>query len=417
MKSWIESANDARGDFPLENLPLGVFRSGRRARICTAIGDRILDLAALHEEGLIAEDAVLQPALNALMAKGPSAARALRERLTELLRDGAPDRYRVTKHLLPRRNTEMLLPCTIGDYTDFYASIHHATNVGSMFRPDNPLLPNYKWIPVGYHGRASSIVVSGTPVRRPRGQVVGEGPPPSFASSRRLDYEMEIGAFIGPGNDLGESIPIADARAHIFGYCIVNDWSARDIQTWEYQPLGPFLAKSFATSISPWVVTAEALEPFRVAPPRRGDGDPPPLEHLDEPGAGALDVTVDVLLSSAKMREQNIDPVRLSRGNLRDMYWTFGQMVAHHTSNGCNLRPGDLLASGTISGESKSSRGSLLELTWRGTERATLPTGEERTFLEDGDEVIMRAYCVRDELRIGFGECRGIVLAPLEVAQ
>ncbi|HEY6137068.1 MAG TPA: fumarylacetoacetase [Thermoanaerobaculia bacterium] len=417
MKSWIESANDVRGDFPLENLPLGVFRSGRRARIGTAIGDRVLDLAALHEEGLIAEDAVLQPALNALMAKGPSAARALRERLTELLRDGAPDRYRVTKHLLPRRDTEMLLPCAIGDYTDFYASIHHATNVGSMFRPDNPLLPNYKWIPVGYHGRASSIVVSGTPVRRPRGQVVGEGPPPSFAPSRRLDYEMEIGAFIGPGNDLGVSIPIADARAHIFGYCIVNDWSARDIQTWEYQPLGPFLAKSFATSISPWVVTAEALEPFRVAPPPRGDGDPPPLEHLDEPGAGALDVTVDVLLSSAKMREQRIDPVRLSRGNLRNMYWTFGQMVAHHTSNGCNLRPGDLLASGTISGESKSSRGSLLELTWRGTERATLPTGEERTFLEDGDEVIMRAYCVREELRIGFGECRGIVSAPLDVAQ
>jgi fumarylacetoacetase len=228
---------------------------------------------------------------------------------------------------------------------------------------------------------------------------------------------MEIGAFVGTGNVLGESIPIADARAHIFGYCIVNDWSARDIQTWEYQPLGPFLAKSFATSISPWVVTAEALEPFRVAPPQRGDGDPPPLDHLDEQGAGALDITVDVLLSSSRMREQGIDPVRLSRGKLRDMYWTFGQMVAHHTSNGCNLRPGDLLASGTISGESKSSRGSLLELTWRGTERATLPTGEERTFLEDGDEVVMRAYCVREGLRIGFGECRGIVLAPLEVAQ
>jgi len=417
LKSWIESANDMRGDFPLENLPLGVFRSGRRHRIGVAIGDRILDLAALHEEGLIAEEACMKQTLNALMAKGPEASRALRERLTELLLDGAPDRYRVTKHLLPRRDTEMLLPCAIGDYTDFYASIHHATNVGSMFRPDNPLLPNYRWLPVGYHGRASSVVVSGTAVRRPRGQVVGDGPPPSFAPSRRLYYEMEIGALIGRGNALGEPIPIAGARAHIFGYCIVNDWSARDIQTWEYQPLGPFLAKSFATSISPWVVTAEALEPFRVAPPPRGDDDPRPLEHLEEPGEGALNVVVDVLLASAQMRERDMDPVRLSRGNLRDMYWTFGQMVAHHTSNGCNLRPGDLLGSGTISGEAKSSRGSLLELTWRGTERATLPTGEERTFLEDGDEVIMRAYCAREGLRIGFGECRGIVLPSLETSQ
>ena len=410
LKSWIDSAND-HSDFSLDNLPLGVFRSGRRARIGTAIGDRILDLGALHEEGLVAEEACAQPSLNALMAKGRDAARALRERLIELLAEGAPDRYRVTKHLLPRKGTEMLLPCAIGDYTDFYASIHHATNVGSMFRPDNPLLPNYKWLPVGYHGRASSIVVSGTPVRRPRGQTVGEGPPPSFDASRRLDYEMEIGAFIGAGNALGESIPIDDARQHIFGYCLVNDWSARDLQTWEYQPLGPFLAKSFATSISPWVVTSEALEPFRVAPRPRADGDPAPLPHLDESGAGALDVVVDVLLSSARMREQGIEPVRLSRGNLRDMYWTFGQIVAHHASNGCNLRPGDLLASGTISGESKSSRGCLLELTWRGTERATLPTGEERTFLEDGDEVIMRAHCARDGVRIGFGECRGIVVA------
>ncbi|HEV2719335.1 MAG TPA: fumarylacetoacetase [Thermoanaerobaculia bacterium] len=415
LKSWIESANDPRGDFPLENLPLGVFRSGRRRRIGVAIGDRILDLAGLLDESLVTEDCCSRPTLNDLMAKGPSASRALRERLTELLVDGAPDRHRVTKHLLPRRGAEMCLPCAIGDYTDFYASIHHATNVGSMFRPDNPLLPNYKWLPVGYHGRASSIVVSGTPVCRPRGQMIGEGPPPSFAPSRRLDYEVEIGAFVGAANNLGQSIPIADARSHIFGYCIVNDWSARDVQTWEYQPLGPFLAKSFATSISPWVVTAEALEPFRVAPPPRPDGDPRPLEHLDEQGAGALDVVVDVLLSSAQMRERDIDPVRLSRGNLRDMYWTFGQMIAHHTSNGCNLCPGDLIASGTISGEAKSSRGSLLELTWRGTERATLPTGEERTFLEDGDEVIMRAYCARQRLRIGFGECRGIVVGAHSV--
>ncbi len=301
---------------------------------------------------------------------------------------------------------EMLLPVRIGDYTDFYASIHHATNVGSMFRPDNPLLPNYKWVPIGYHGRASSIVVSGTRVRRPHGQTRDDAnAPPVFGPSKRLDYEMEVGFFIGRGNALGDPVPVGDALDHVFGFCLVNDWSARDIQTWEYQPLGPFLAKNFATTISPWIVTLDALEPFRTNAFVRADGDPQPLPYLrDDVG---FDITVEVWLRSAKMSE----PIRLSRGSFRDMYWTVAQLVAHHTSNGCNLQPGDLLASGTISGTAKDSRGSLLELSWRGTEPIELPTGETRKFLEDGDEVILRAYCEREGYaRIGFGECRGVVV-------
>jgi len=414
MNSWIDSAN-YNTDFPLQNLPYGVFRSGRRAHIGVAIGDRILDLAGCFEDGLLHEDAVAQETLNPLMLRGAEAWRALRERLTELLTNGSPDRLRVAKRLLARKDAEMLLPCSIGDYTDFYASIHHATNVGSMFRPDNPLLPNYKWMPIGYHGRASSIVVSGTPVRRPLGQTRDEDEPPRFGPSRRLDYEMEVGAFIGTGNNLGDPIPLGEAAERIFGYCIVNDWSARDIQSWEYQPLGPFLAKSFATSISPWVVTSEALAPYRVARAARPENDPQPLPHLDsdfDREHGALDLNVEVSLASAQMRERGIHPVTLSRGNARDLYWTFGQFVAHHTSNGCNLRAGDLIASGTVSGKTKESRGCLLELTWRGSEPLDLPTGEQRRFLEDGDEVTMRAWCGDDDLRVGFGECRGIITAP-----
>ncbi|HEX2121147.1 MAG TPA: fumarylacetoacetase [Thermoanaerobaculia bacterium] len=386
-------------DFPIENLPFGVFRRDGEAHICTAIEDRVLDLHTATREGLIDEPALLEPVLNPLMAKG--AGGAVRQRVRELL-DG-----NVERHLLPLRDAEMLLPARIGDYTDFYASVHHATNVGSMFRPDNPLLPNYKWLPIGYHGRSSSIVVSGTPVRRPRGQTRDDAnAPPLFGPSKRLDYEMELGMFVGRGNALAEPIAVERAREHVFGFCLVNDWSARDIQTWEYQPLGPFLAKSFATSISPWIVTAEALEPFRVAAFMRAEGDPEPLPYLrDDAG---YDIHVEVWLRSAKMSE----PVRLSKGNFRDMYWTVAQLVAHHTSNGCNLQPGDLLASGTISGTSKESRGSLLELAWRGTEPVTLPTGETRKFLEDGDEVILRAYCEREgHPRIGFGECRGTIVA------
>jgi fumarylacetoacetase len=302
----------------------------------------------------------------------------------------------------------LLLPCEIGDYSDFYASIHHATNAGKMFRPDNPLLPNYKWLPVGYHGRASSIVVSGTPVRRPLGQTV-ENPagPPSFGPSRRLDYEVELGAFLGPGNAMGEAIPASEACDHLFGLCLLNDWSARDIQSWEYQPLGPFLAKSFATSISPWVVTMEALEPFRCAAEARPEGDPQPLPYLQTGGHDAFRITLEVWLRTARS-----EPVRISRGNFASMYWTLAQMVAHQASNGCPLRPGDLIGSGTVSGPEKENRGCLLELTWRGTEPLQLPGGETRRFLEDGDEVILRGYCEAPGFRrIGFGECRGTVTA------
>ena len=382
-------------DFPLENLPFGVFRRDGEAHICTALDDRVIDLHAFAREGLLDEPTLLDPMLNAFMAKGVT--REVKQRIRELDLD---------RHAIPMRDAEMLLPVRIGDYTDFYASIHHATNVGSMFRPDNPLLPNYKWIPIGYHGRASSIVVSGTPVKRPNGQTRDDAnAPPSFGPSKRLDYEMELGVIIGRGNELGSPIDVGSALDHAFGFCIVNDWSARDLQTWEYQPLGPFLAKNFATSISPWIVTLDALEPFRTTAYVRDEGDPQPLPYLkDDVG---FDINVEVWLRTAKMKE----PERLSRGNFRDMYWTVAQLIAHHTSNGCNLQPGDLLASGTISGTAKESRGSLLELAWRGTEPIELPTGETRKFLEDGDEVIMRAYCEREGVpRIGFGECRGVVV-------
>jgi fumarylacetoacetase len=312
------------------------------------------------------------------------------------------------RHLAPISEVDLLLPCEIPDYTDFYASIHHATNVGRMFRPDNPLLPNYKWMPVAYHGRASSVVVSGTSVRRPWGQIVASpAGPPVYAPCRLLDYEVELGAFLGPGNPMGASIPISEAEDHLVGVCLLNDWSARDIQSWEYQPLGPFLAKNFATSISPWVVTMEALEPFRCASPQRSGGDPNPLPHLAASGDSAFGITVEVWIRTARMPE----PVRLSRGDFSQMYWTLAQLVAHHSSNGCPLRAGDLIGSGTVSGPEKENRGCLLEMTWRGAEPLALPSGEVRRFLEDGDEVILRGWCEGGEFRrIGLGECRGIVL-------
>jgi len=373
-------------DFPIENLPFGVFDAGGEPHICTAIEDKVLDL-----HGRFDEPSLREPTLNAFMATGKTV--EIKQRIRKLLDTNV--------ELIPMGEATMLLPASIGDYTDFYASIHHATNVGSMFRPDNPLLPNYKWMPIGYHGRASSIVVSGTRIRRPNGQTRDDAnAPPLFGPSRRLDYELEMGVVIGRGNALGEPVAANKALDHVFGFCLVNDWSARDIQTWEYQPLGPFLAKSFATSISPWIVTLDALEPYRA----KARHDDPVLPYLEDDVA--FDITVEVWLRTAKMTE----PVRVSRGNFRDMYWTVAQFVAHHTSNGCNLRPGDLLASGTISGEAKDSRGCLLELTWRGTEPLQLPTGETRKFLEDGDEVILRAFCEREGLpRIGFGECRGVI--------
>jgi fumarylacetoacetase len=314
-------------------------------------------------------------------------------------------------------DARMQLPASIGDYTDFYASIFHATNVGSMFRPDEPLLPNYKYVPIGYHGRASSIRVSGAPVRRPHGQSrPPDAPEPQFGLSRRLDFELEVGAFIGAGNTLGEPIPIADAEQHLFGVCLLNDWSARDIQQWEYQPLGPFLAKSFATTISPWVVTLDALEPFRTAAFSRPAGDPPPLRYLSHPddtAGGGIDVQLEVSIASARMRAEGIVPHAIAHSNTRHLYWTLAQLVTHHASNGCDLRPGDRLATGTVSGPTRGSRGCLLELTWRGTEPLLLPTGEERRFLEDGDEVIFRGWCERHgRARIGLGECRSIITGP-----
>ena len=424
MHSWIESANDPEGDFPLENLPFGVFRRDTRARIGVAIGDRILDLHASARVGLLEGlpagtiQACQADSLNSLMALGRPHWRGLRERLIELL--GAEEHREMADPLLvPMDDAAMLLPARIGDYTDFYASIYHATHVGRLFRPDNPLLPNYKWVPIGYHGRASSIVVSGTHTRRPCGQFKDAASAiPQFGPSRSLDYELEVGLWIGPGNPLGEPVPIEVAEAHLFGVCLVNDWSARDVQSWEYQPLGPFLAKSFATTISPWVVTLEALEPFRAPAFPRPEGDPRPLPYLDAPTAGergAIDLTLEVWLTSRKMRANAIAPFRLSRGNLRELYWTPAQLVAHHASNGCNLRPGDLLATGTVSGPTVDSAGCLLEITGRGAEPVALPSGEIRRFLEDGDEVTLRGYCRREgAARIGFGECRGRVEAANE---
>jgi fumarylacetoacetase len=411
LKSWVESAN-GHSDFPIENLPFGLFRRGAEPRIAVAIGDQVLDLFGCNEADLIEEWACSRTTLNELMSRGRDAALRLRKRLTELLVEDAPDREAVARHLIPQRDVEMLVPCEIGDYTDFYASIHHATNIGSMFRPDNPLLPNYKYVPIGYHGRASSIIASGTPFRRPAGQTSNDpAEPPVFGPTQRLDYEMEVGVFIGRGNRLSEPIEIHDAEESVFGLCLVNDWSARDIQAWEYQPLGPFLGKNFATSLSPWIVTLDALEPFRVPVPPRPQGDPPPLQYLEHDDDRAIDLTLEVSLRSDRMREENMEPLRLTRGTFRDLYWTIAQLITHHTSGGCNLRTGDLLASGTVSGSSKDSRGSLMELTWRGSEPLELPTGETRRFLEDGDEVIMRGWCERPGVaRIGFGECRGIVL-------
>ena len=387
-----------------------------------AIGDQILDLTKvtrLMGAAANAAQACGTGSLNALMDLGPDHWSALRREASALLSVESPayqsDRGLGLRILVPMTECELLLPAQIGDYTDFYASIHHATNVGSMFRPDNPLLPNYKWVPIGYHGRSSSIVPSNTPVRRPRGQLKDPAADaPEYAVSRALDYEMEMGCFIGRGNPHGDAVPLDQAEQHLFGLCLVNDWSARDIQTWEYQPLGPFLAKNFATTISPWVVTMEALEPFRTRAYHRPPGDPAPLPYLDSASNrqhGGIDAVVEVFILTERMRGAGLAAQRVSRSRMADLYWTVAQMFAHHTSNGCNLRPGDLFATGTISGPGKDARGCLLELTWRGAEPLTLPGGETRKFLEDGDEVIMRGYCERPgTTRIGFGECRGVVL-------
>lgn len=422
LTSWVDSANRPECDFPLQNLPFAVFRragSGEPLRCGVGIGDAVLDLTALGSaaprSGPAAEAlaACAAPALNGLMALGPAAALALRRTLSELLRSGSPHAAALASALVPQAGAEFAVPAHIGDYTDFYTSIHHATAVGRLFRPDQPLLPNYKWVPIAYHGRASSIGVSGQQVRRPHGQLMPRGAErPHLAPSERLDYELELGVLIGSGNALGEPIALEHAERHVFGLCLLNDWSARDVQAWEYQPLGPFLAKNFATTVSPWVVTLEALAPFR-APWQRPAADPAPLPYLDGVAlraAGALDISLSVALETARMRERSAPPVQLSQSNFRDSYWSLAQMVTHHTVNGCNLAPGDLLGTGTQSGPQPHEAGSLLELTGGGKQPVVLPDGETRTFLADGDRVILRAWCERAGLRrIGFGEAAGTV--------
>jgi fumarylacetoacetase len=427
LHSWVKSAEAAGTDFPIQNLPYGVARLPGDAapRVVVAIGDRALNLHALAEAGLLAglaEEIVAacrQTTLNSLMAQPRAVLRTLRERLSALLEEARVETMRhraaLESALKPQSAVEMLVPAAIGDYTDFYASIFHATNVGKLFRPDNPLLPNYKYVPIGYHGRASSIVPNGTAIRRPRGQMAGgAGEAPTFGASRLLDYELEVGAFVARGNPLGEPVAIDEAREHLFGLCLVNDWSARDIQSWEYQPLGPFLAKNFATTVSPWAVTLDALEPFRAPAFARPAEDPAPLPYLsggDDQRRGGFDVQLEVYLETPRMHQAGEAPFLLSRSNLRELYWTLGQMVAHHTSSGCNLQTGDLLATGTVSGAATTARGCLLEITARGAQPVVLRNGETRKFLEDGDTVILRGHCEREgAARIGFGECRGTVL-------
>jgi fumarylacetoacetase len=409
LQSWVESANAPDSDFPIQNLPFGVFR-GRKARGeaprgGVAIGDRILDLAALG--------VTTGPTLNGLAGQGRLAWRKLRKTLSEALSTKSKSHKRLQQHLMPMQDAEMLLPVAVGDYSDFYTGIHHATNVGKLLRPDNPLLPNYRWVPIGYHGRASSIVVSGTPVRRPSGQRK-HGEEPVFGPTQRLDYEAELGFVVGSGNRLGRPVPIGDALAHVFGVVLLNDWSARDIQAWEYQPLGPFLAKSFATTLSPWIVTLEALAPFRCPAFPRTPADPRPLPYLfddEDQRCGGFAIEVEVHFRSLRMKQLRMPPQRLSRGSFKDSYWTPAQLVAHHTSNGCNLRPGDLLGSGTISGASADSLGSLIELSHGGKQALPIAGGEQRSFLEDGDEVVERGGCAAPGYRrIGFGEAAGRVI-------
>ena len=422
LKSWVDSANDSASDFPIQNLPFGVFsRDGDQQRCGVAIGDQIVDVSALPSELFFGGAAAVaahcsSPALNAVMAESPENISAFRARMSSMLAAGADERGRVECALVPMAGAKLHLPAQVGDYTDFYASVYHATNVGKLFRPDNPLLPNYKHIPIGYHGRASSLVETGAEIARPSGQTrPSEKEAPRFGPSSALDYEAEVGFFVGQPNALGHPIPIDDASRHIFGFCLVNDWSARDLQSWEYQPLGPFLAKSFATTVSPWVVTAEAIEPFRVPAFFRPAGDPQPLPYLAstrEEKEGGIDLTIEVYISTTMMREAGLRPARISRASFSDMYWTTAQMVAHHASNGCSLRTGDLLASGTVSGPDEGMQGCLLELTRRGSQPLTLPSGEERKFLLEGDEVILRGYLEREgRTRIGMGECSGRIVA------
>ncbi|WP_092007005.1 fumarylacetoacetase [Polaromonas sp. OV174] len=423
-KAWLASANAPDSDFPLQNLPLGVFRragSQEAFRPGVAIGDQIVDLLAARAAGALPADVAAtldgceRGELNAFMAQGRSARVALRQALFLGLSEGSSQQASLQACLVAQAQAEYAVPCRIGDYTDFYTGIHHATSVGKLFRPDQPLMPNYKWVPIGYHGRASSIGVSGQTFPRPLGQTKGPNEEvPQLRPSHRLDYELELGVFVGRGNALGEPIAIDRAEDHAFGLVLLNDWSARDVQAWEYQPLGPFLAKNFASTISPWIVTMEALAPFRASF-ERPETDPQPLPYLDSASnrqQGGLDVELEVLIETQAMRDAGLAPQRLSQSSYRDAYWTVAQMLTHHTVNGCNLQPGDLLGSGTQSGPKPEQAGSLLELTSGGKTPLTLANGETRTFLQDGDAIIIRGHCERSGFRrIGFGDCRGQVLA------
>ena len=426
LRSWVDSANAPGSDFPIQNLPFGVFRvpgNPHVFRVGVAIGDQMVDLTAAQASGVFdAYGALAQagcqaccaPTLNAFMALGAPAWSALRLALSCSLREGATQQAALQACLVPQANAEFAVPAHIGDYTDFYTSVHHAANIGKLLRPDNPLLPNYKWIPIGYHGRSSSIGISGQNVHRPVSQVMRPGATePVLAPSARMDYELEIGIFVGPGNALGEPVSMQRAEQHVFGMCLFNDWSARDVQGWEYQPLGPFLSKNFASTVSPWVVTMEALAPFRQ-PWTRATDDPQPLPYLDSAElrqGGAISIELEVFIQSEAMRKQGLVEHQLSHSNFRDAYWSVSQMVAHHTVNGCNLQPGDLLGSGTQSGPTEAEAGSLMELSKGGKQPLTLPSGETRTFLEDGDTVIFRGACTAPgAARIGFGEVRGTLL-------
>ncbi len=424
LQSWVATANADGTDFPIQNLPLGIFRragSAEAFRPGTAIGDQIVDLPALVQAGHLAGDAAAALAgtedgsLNALMARGRAARVALRQALSDGLCAGAAGQAAWQAALVPQAEAEYAVPARIGDYTDFYTSVHHATSIGRMFRPDNPLLPNYKWVPIGYHGRSSSIGVSGQRFARPVAQlgVAGTDGTPRFGPCERLDYELEMAIYVGTSNPQGEPVPIAEAEDHLFGLGLLNDWSARDIQAWEYQPLGPFLSKNFASTVSPWIVTLEALEPFRAAF-ARPEGDPQPLPYLDSEdnrARGALDLQLEVWLQTPKMRADGQPHQRLMRSNFKDSYWTIAQLLSHHTVGGCNLQPGDLLGSGTQSGPTPDQGGSMLELSAGGKQPLVLANGETRAFLQDGDSVLLRARGERAGFRtIGFGECEGRVL-------
>ncbi|BBN80841.1 fumarylacetoacetase [Pseudoalteromonas sp. A25] len=423
LKSWVASANLAGTDFPIQNLPFAVFRrkgSNEEFRGGVAIGDQVLDLAVVAEaaifsgEAQVAVEAANAQALNEFMGLGQTYWSSLRLALSRALREGSEHQAALENALVAQADVEYSMPCHIGDYTDFYTSIYHATAVGKLFRPDNPLLPNYKWVPIGYHGRSSSIDVSGQAFHRPKGQTKApDADTPSFGPCKRLDYELELGIYLGNGNELGDQIAIENAENHVFGFCLFNDWSARDLQAWEYQPLGPFLAKNFASTVSPWIVTTEALAPYRTQW-HRDENDPQPMAYLESSHnreAGAFDIQMDVLLETAKMREAQQSAAKLSESSFKHSYWTVAQMVTHHTVNGCNFLPGDMLGSGTQSGPEHEEAGSLLELSRGGKESITLENGEERKFLEDGDKVIMRGWCEADGFnRIGFGSVEGTVL-------